>query len=256
VSVRPFVSFVGAGPGDPELVTLKGLRRLREADVVVHDRLIPMALLAEAPAGAEIIDAGKAPGRHCMGQSQINWLLVDRARRRGRVVRLKGGDPAVFGRLAEEIDAVRGAGIDFDVVPGVTAATAAAARTAISLTARGQASMLVLATGTDHTGRGVAALDWALLARAEATLVFYMPVQGLESITTALTAMGRDARERALVVEHAGTLDERVVAGRLGDIAARSREAGVGVPAVLLVGPTLDAASVPRAVRHLTTVQA
>jgi uroporphyrin-III C-methyltransferase len=253
---RPFVSFVGAGPGDPELVTLKALRRLREAEVVIHDRLIPGSLLAEAPADTEIIDAGKAPGRHCMGQSQINWLLVDRARRRGRVVRLKGGDPTVFGRLAEEIDAVRAAGVDFEVVPGVTAATAAAARAGISLTARGHASMLVLATGSDHAGRGVAALDWELLARAEATLVFYMPVQGLESITTALTAMGRDERERALVVERAGTLDERVVAGRLADIAERCREAGVTAPALLLVGPTVDTASVPLAVRHLTTAKA
>jgi len=157
---RPFVSFVGAGPGDPELVTLKALRRLREAEVVIHDRLIPDSLLAEAPADAEIIDAGKAPGRQCMGQSQINWLLVDRARRCGRVVRLKGGDPAVFGRLAEEIDAVRAAAVDFEVVPGVTAATAAAARAGISLTARGHASMLVLATGSGHAARGVAALDW------------------------------------------------------------------------------------------------
>ena len=256
MSLPPFVSFVGAGPGDPELVTLKALRRLREADVVVHDRLIPTSLLAEAPPQAEIIDAGKAPGRVCMGQSQINWLIVERAHRRGRVVRLKGGDPAIFGRLAEEIDAVRRAGVEFEVVPGVTAATAAAARTAISLTARGHASMLVFAAGSDHAGRGVAALDWALLARAEATLVFYMPVQGLEAITTALTAMGRDARERALVVERAGTLDERVVAGRLGDIAVRCREAGVDAPAVLLVGPTVDTASVPLAVRHLTAAQA
>jgi uroporphyrin-III C-methyltransferase len=256
VSVRAFVSFVGAGPGDPELITLKALRRLREADVIIHDRLIPAALLAEAAVDAEIIDAGKAPGRACMGQSQINWLLVDRARRRGHVVRLKGGDPAVFGRLAEEIDAVRAGGIDFEIVPGVTAATAAAARTGISLTARGQASMLVLATGSDHLGRGVAALDWALLAHAEATLVFYMPVQGLEAIATALTAMGRDARERALVVERAGAVDERVVAGRLGDIAARCREADVASPAVLLVGATLDVASVPRALRHLTAIQA
>ena len=252
---RPFVSFVGAGPGDPELVTLKALRRLREAEVVIHDRLIPGSLLSEAPAAAEIIDAGKAPGRHCLGQSQINWLLVDRARRRGRVVRLKGGDPTVFGRLAEEIDAVRAAGVDFEVVPGVTA-TAAAARAGISLTARGHASMLVLATGSDHAGRGVAALDWELLARAEATLVFYMPVQGLESITTALTAMGRDERERALVVERAGTLDERVVAGRLADIAESCREARVAAPALLLVGPTVDTASVPLAVRRLTRAKA
>jgi len=108
----------------------------------------------------------------------------------------------------------------------------------------------------DATKRGVAALDWELLARAEATLVFYMPMQGLDSITTALTAMGRDHREPALVVERAGTPDERVVAGRLGDIAARCREACVGAPALLLVGPTVDAASVPLAVRHLTAAQA
>src|SRR5207248_3638760 len=137
---------------------------------------------------ATIVDVGKAPGRPCLGQGHINWLLVDWARRRERVVRLKGGDPSIFGRLGEEIEAVRAAGVPFEVVPGVTAATAAAARAGISLTARGHASMLVLATGSDHAGRGVAALDWELLARAEATLVFYMPVQGLESIATALTA--------------------------------------------------------------------
>ena len=128
MSPRARVSFVGAGPGDAELVTLKALRRLREADVVIHDRLVPIELLHEARADAEIIDAGKAPGRHGLAQVEISWLLVDRARRRGRVVRLKGGDPAVFGRLAEEIDAVRSAGIPFEVVPGVTAATAAASR--------------------------------------------------------------------------------------------------------------------------------
>ena len=109
------VSFVGAGPGDPELVTLRALRRVRDADMIVHDRLIPMALLDEARADAEIVDAGKAPGRHCLGQSEINWLLVDRARRGRSVVRLKGGDPAIFGRLAEEVAAVRAAGIPFEV---------------------------------------------------------------------------------------------------------------------------------------------
>ena len=130
----PFVSFVGAGPGEAELVTLKAVRRLREAAVVVHDRLIPRELLDYARGDAEVIDAGKAPGRHCLGQSEINWLLVDRARRRGRVVRLKGGDPGVFGRLAEEVQAVRAAGVGFEIVPGVSAAMAAAARAGISLT--------------------------------------------------------------------------------------------------------------------------
>src|SRR5262245_63000591 len=133
---RRFVAFVAAAPGDPELITLKGLRRLREADVVLHDRLIPRELLDEVGPGATIVDVGKTPGRACVGQGQINWLLVDWARRSERVVRLKGGDPGVFGRLGEEIEAVRSAGIAFEVIPGVTAATAAAARVDVSLTER------------------------------------------------------------------------------------------------------------------------
>lgn len=245
----PFVSFVGGGPGDPELVTLKALRRLREAAVIIHDRLIPMSLLEEAPRDAEIIDAGKAPGRHCLGQGQINALLVDRARRCGPVVRLKGGDPAIFARLAEEIVAVRAASIGFEVVPGVSAAMAAAARVAISLTERGRAATLTLAAGTDHAG---AAVDWDALGRAEGTLAVYMPVEGLESLTTALLAAGRDEREPALVVERIGLFDEQFVAGRLGNIAERARIAGVAPPALLLVGPTVAAASVPLTMRRAT----
>lgn len=248
---RARVSFVGAGPGDPELITVKGLTRLREAEAVIHDRLIPTALLHEVPASAEIVDAGKAPGRPCAGQGHINWLLVDAARRHRRVVRLKGGDPGIFGRLAEEIEAVRAAGIAFEIVPGVTAATAAAARAGISLTERGSASTVVLATGTGQTGAPPAALDWGFLARVEGTLAFYMPVASLDAITSALTALGRDPREPALVVEAAGLPDERVIAARLGEIAARAREAGLRSPALFISGPTVAAASVPLAVRRV-----
>src|SRR2546427_3702787 len=131
------VSFVGAGPGDPELITLKGLRRLREAEVALRGRLTPLPLLDEVSPGATIIDVGMAPGRPCVGQGHINWLLVDWARRRERIVRLKGGDPAVFGRLGEEIEAVRSAGIAVEVVPGVTPATAAAAGLGIARPERG-----------------------------------------------------------------------------------------------------------------------
>ena len=245
------VSFVGAGPGDPELVTLKALRRLREADVVIYDRLVPAELLGEARTGAELIDAGKAPGRHCLGQAEINWLLVDRAQRRGRVVRLKGGDPAVFGRLAEEIDAVRAAGIPYEIIPGVTAATAAAARAGISLTERGHASMLLLASATDHTGRASGSVDWGLLARAEGTLAFYMGVRALETVTASLTTLGRDPREPAILVEHVGGPDERIIAGRLGEIAAAARAAGAESPAMLITGPTVAAASAPLTVRRI-----
>ena len=244
------VSFVGAGPGDPDLITLKGLRRLREAEVVLHDRLVPHELLDEVSPGATVVDVGKTPGRPCVGQGQINWLLVDWARRRDHVVRLKGGDPAVFGRLGDEIEAVRSAGIAFEVIPGVTAASAAAARLGISLTRRGSASTLVFAAGTDQSGHHSAALDWDLLARAEGTLVFYMPVGSLEPITAALTMLGRDPREPAILVERVGTPGERVIASRLGDIAAEGRAAGVAAPAILVTGPTVAAASVPLTLRR------
>lgn len=235
-----FVSFVGAGPGDPDLITVKGLRRLREADVVIHDRLVSAELLGEARVDAEVIDVGKAPGRHCVSQSVINRLIVDRARTRGRVVRLKGGDPTVFGRLAEEIETVRAARIAFEVVPGVTAATAAAAAAGISLTARGRASMVVLATGTDHTGAGTPSLDWDVLTRADGTLVFYMATRRLASITSTLVALGRDPREPAMLIEAASTPAARIVGGELGSIAEIARGARVEPPAVLITGPTVD----------------
>jgi uroporphyrin-III C-methyltransferase len=244
------VSFVGAGPGDPDLITLKGLRRLPEAEVVLHDRLVPHELLHEVSPGATVLDVGKTPGRPCVGQGQINWLLVDWARRREHVVRLKGGDPAVFGRLGDEIEAVRSAGIAFEVIPGVTAASAAAARLGISLTRRGSASTLVFAAGTDQSGHHSAALDWDLLARAEGTLVFYMPVGSLAPITAALTMLGRDPREPAILVERVGTPGERVIASRLGDIAEEGRAAGVAAPAILVTGPTVAAASVPLTLRR------
>ncbi len=248
---RVRVSFVGAGPGDPELITLKALRRLREADAVIHDRLIPRALLDEVTAGAEIIDVGKAPGRPCAGQGHINWLIVEAARRHRRVVRLKGGDPGIFGRLAEEIAAVRAEGIAFEVIPGVTAATAAAARAGVSLTERGMVSTVVLTTGTDHHGGTPESIDWGFLARVDGTLAFYMPVASLDAITSALTALGRDAREPSLVVEAAGLPEERVIAARLGEIADRARAAGVRSPALFLSGPTIAAASVPVGVRRV-----
>jgi uroporphyrin-III C-methyltransferase len=244
VSDLPYVSFVGAGPGEVELITLKGLRRLREAAVIVHDHLIVPELLEHARADVELIDAGKGPARHGLGQPEINRLLVDRARRRGRVVRLASGDPGVFARLAEEVEAVRAAGIGFEIVPGVTAALAAAARVGISLAERGRASTLVLAAGNDTPG-AVPALDWELLARAEGTLVFYVGVDAFGPITATLTALGRDTREPALIVERCGFADERVVAARLGDVAERARQVRIESPAVLLIGPTVGTASAP-----------
>ena len=241
-AAAPLVSFVGAGPGDAELITVKAVRRLREAAVIVHDRLVPAEVLEHAPPDAEVIDAGKAPGRQCLAQADINGLLVDRARRRGRVVRLKGGDPGVFGRLAEEIAAVRAAGVRFEIVPGVSAAMAAAARAGISLTDRAGAATVTLATGSAHGDGALPALDWEALARGRGTLAFYMAVSALPEIAAALTAAGRDAWEPALVVERCGLAGEQLVAGWLGDIAPRAERAGIRAPALLLVGPTVAAA--------------
>src|SRR3989442_12510856 len=142
-----------------------------------------------------------------MAQGEINRLLVDGAIGGRLVVRLKGGDPSVFGRLAEEIDAVRAAGLGFEVVPGITAATAAAARAGISLTERGSASTVVFATGAVHGSRRAPALDWDLLARTEGTLVFYMPVGTLEAVTASLTSLGRDPRASAILIDRLTTAD-------------------------------------------------
>ena len=213
VRAMPFVSFVGAGPGEADLITVKALRRLREAAVIVHDRLIAPELLEHAGVDAEIIDAGKAPGRHCLGQSHINWLLVDRARRRGRVVRLKGGDPGVFARLTEEVEAVRAAGIGFEIVPGVSAAMAAAARAGISLTERGRRPWSCSPPGARSATVTLPALDWesAGARRGDARVLHGRRRAGADHRD--LAALGRDAREPALIVERVGFADERVLAG-------------------------------------------
>lgn len=250
MSDRGRVAFVGAGPGDPELITLRGLRRLRAADVVIHDRLIPRELLDETRPDADVIDVGKTPGRPCAGQEAINRLIVERATAGKRVVRLKGGDPSIFARLAEELAAVRAAGIPFEIVPGVTAATAATARGGVSLTERGAASMVVLAAGASHAGGGVPPLDWELLARIDGTLVFYMPVRSVASIAARLTAFGRDPGEPAILVERLGMDGERFVSATLGDVGRAARRGGIVPPAILLVGATLGTASVPPRLRQ------
>ncbi len=239
--VPPFVSFVGAGPGDPELITVKGLRRLREAAVVIHDRLIPRELLVEARPGARVIDVGQGAGRRgrsAGGHQRRCWSSRRDATEPSCASR--GATRRVFGRLAEEIEAVRAAGVDFEVIPGITAATAAAARAGISLTARGRSSLVVLATGTDQSGQSPLDLDWEALARLDGTLVFYMAVRALETITSQLTALGRDPDEPALVVERAGMPGERLLTGRLADIVEVARAAEVTSPALLITGPTVS----------------
>ncbi len=239
------VSLVGAGPGDPELMTLKGLRRLREADAVVYDRLVCRELLEECRPGAELYDAGKAPGtgRHGAGQEATNRLLVTLARQGKSVVRLKGGDPYVFGRGGEEALALVRAGVRFEVVPGVSSALAAPAAVGIPVTHRGIARSVTIATGHDSRD-GDGGHDWEALARSGGTLVFLMPVEHLESIAARLLEHGRSPAEPAALVRWATTPEQEVVFAPLSGIAEAAARASLRPPATLVVGPTVALAEV------------
>lgn len=230
------VSLVGAGPGDPELITLKGLRRLRAADVVVHDALIGLELLEECRPGAEIVDAGKRAGGPARPQEWINRLLVERARRGLRVVRLKGGDPFVFGRGGEEAEALVAAGVPWEVVPGVSSAIAAPAYAGIPLTHRGHAASFAVITGHEPPDRAESRLRWQALARGIDTLVFLMGVGRLAEITAQLVAYGRPADTPVAVVRWGTTAAQATVVATLATIAEVVARAGLEPPALLVVG--------------------
>lgn len=234
------VYLVGAGPGDPGLLTLRGAELLARADVVVYDRLISPRLLRHARPQAERIYVGKQPATPTgLAQEQIHALLAEQARAGKTVVRLKGGDPLIFGRGGEEALALAAAGVDFEIVPGVTAVSAAAAGAGIPVTHRGLASCLGLVTGHESP-QTPAPLDWSALAAWPGTLAFYMAVANLESICRCLMDAGRDGQTPAAVVQWAGTADQRVVTGRLADIAAKARRAGLEPPAIALVGQVVS----------------
>jgi uroporphyrin-III C-methyltransferase len=211
---------------------------LQQADVVVYDRLVPPQLLRQTLPQAELIYAGKSPGHHVLRQVQINAVLIDRAHKGNMVVRLKGGDPSVFGRAGEEMAALRQAEVPYVIVPGVTSAVAGAAGAGVSLTRRGVSSVVVLATGTGaEDGEAPAAgTKWNALGDIGGTLVFYMAVKQLAHITAALIRAGRPPEEPALVIQEAHTPREKVVVGTLADIAAKSRAAAIQPPALLICG--------------------
>ncbi len=199
VSAAPLgqVTLVGAGPGDPELLTLKALRALQDADVILHDRLVPAAVLDYARRDAEQICVGKAAGGSGVSQDAINDLLIEHARRGRRVVRLKGGDPLIFGRGGEEAEALRAAGIAFEIVPGVTAGIAAPAYAGIPVTHRGMASAVALVTGHEDPSKPETAIDWPALAAFPGTLVFYMGVRTLPALSARLIEWGRPPEQPA-----------------------------------------------------------
>ncbi|WP_018718352.1 uroporphyrinogen-III C-methyltransferase [Arhodomonas aquaeolei] len=229
------VSLVGAGPGDPDLLTLRGYRRLRAADVVLHDRLVAAEIVALAPASAQRIYVGKQRDRHPVPQSRINALLIDYARRGLRVVRLKGGDPFIFGRGGEELEELMAAGVPFEVVPGVTAASGCAAYAGIPLTHRDHAQSCVFVTG-HRKANGELALDFDQLARPQQTVVFYMGLAGIDRLVAGLLAHGAPSERPAAVVQQGTTAAQRVVAGRLDALPGLVRDAGLRAPTLIVVG--------------------
>lgn len=228
------VWLVGAGPGDVELLTVKALRLLQRAEVVVYDRLVSEAVMAEVPESALSIDVGKQPGQHGLKQAQINQLLGDLARSGRNVIRLKGGDPFIFGRGGEEMVSLQQAGIRCEVVPGITAAVGCAAASGIPLTHRDCAQSLRLITG--HGRRGEPQLDAAALAAVNQTLVFYMGLSWSASISAQLQAQGRDTATPVAIIENGTRPDQRVLITTLGGLAETVAQEKPVSPSLLVVG--------------------
>jgi uroporphyrinogen III methyltransferase/synthase len=248
------VYLVGAGPGDPGLMTARSLELIASADAIFHDRLIPPGALDGARADAELIYVGKSPGDvpslgghygylsdgTSVPQGETNERLVEAARAGKSVVRLKGGDPFVFGRGGEEGEALRAAGVEFEVVPGVTAGVAASAYAGIPVTHRGDASAVAFVTGHEDPEKAETVLDWGALARFPGTLVFYMGVKRLGDNAAALIAAGRDPDEPAAAVERGTMEGQRTVVATLGTLAEAVEREGVGAPALIVVGTVVE----------------
>lgn len=230
------VYLVGAGPGDPGLITVKGLRCLEQTQVVVYDRLLDPSLLEAAPASAERVFVGKERGRQALTQDEINQLLVDRARAGKVVVRLKGGDPFVFGRGGEEALALAGANIPFEVVPGITSAIAAPAYAGIPLTHRKMASCFTVVSGSEDPAKPESAIPWGVLTRTGGTLVVLMGWATLESILETLQREGLPAATPAALIQWGTWTKQRVVAGTLENILSRGQDAGLKPPVIAIIG--------------------
>ena len=239
------VALVGAGPGDPELVTVRGRRLLTEADVVVVDRLVPGLLLDELRTDAELVDVSKIPYGPGAAQEEINRILVDRARAGHRVVRLKGGDPFVFGRGGEEMAACVAAGVPVTVVPGVTSAVAAPAAAGIPVTHRGVAHELVVVSGHLPPGDPESLVDWAALARLRGSVCVLMGLRNLPAITAALLGGGRSPHTPAAVVQDATTPAQQVLRAPLAELAERAAAEGIRPPAVVVIGAVVSALPLP-----------
>ncbi|NRG18217.1 uroporphyrinogen-III C-methyltransferase [Rhizobiales bacterium] len=236
------VYLIGAGPGDPDLMTARAIRYLSKADAIVYDRLVSADILALAPASALMVCVGKEPRRHPVPQERINDILVELAGEHATVVRLKGGDPYIFGRGGEEAIRLVEAGIDFEVVPGITAAQGLSAATRIPLTHRGLAHGVRYVTGHCKEGEPLD-LDWMSLADPDTTLVVYMGLANLSEITSRLMAHGLPASTPVLAVEKATRADERRLIASLDDIEERARQAGFRSPVTFMIGRVVGLAA-------------
>jgi uroporphyrin-III C-methyltransferase len=230
---RPLLSLVGAGPGDPELITLKAMRCIGKADVILYDALASSALLDYAKPGARITYVGKRYGCHTLSQQEINQLIVEEALAYGHVVRLKGGDPFVFGRANEELEAAMAAGIPCELIPGISSAIAVPASQLIPLTCRGISESFWVTTGTTRSGDISA--DIALAAKSTATVVILMAMSRLQAIMDIFSAAGR-ADTPVAIIQDGTTEKEKMVIGKVADIAFRAQCEGIGNPAVIVVG--------------------
>src|SRR5579885_1695100 len=239
-SGRGKVYLVGAGPGDAELITVKGLRCLRAADVVIYDNLVNVELLDEAPLQARRVFVGKKPGRHSVKQEEINELLIRYARENLVIVRLKGGDPFVFGRGGEEALALAQAGIPFEVVPGVSSAIAVPAYAGIPVTHRHLASSVTIVTGHEDAAHTFSRVDWEALAKLDGTLVILMGVATLAHIVERLRNGGLHPDTPAAVIQEGTVPEQRVVTGTLETIADRAIRAGITSPAVVVIGAVVS----------------
>jgi uroporphyrin-III C-methyltransferase len=233
---RGTVYLVGAGPGDPELLTVKGRRLLAEADAIVYDNLVSREVLELAGPRCELVFAGKKGGGFCHPQGETEETLVRLALEGKTVVRLKGGDPFIFGRGGEEATALRAAGIPYEIVPGVTSALAAAAYAGIPLTHRAFSSSVVFLTGHEDPSKPGSCVRWEDYARLKATLCIYMGVRNLATITRRLEQAGLSARTPAAIVQSATTEGHRAILGTLGTLAALAASEGVEAPAMVIIG--------------------
>jgi uroporphyrin-III C-methyltransferase len=245
------VYLIGAGPGDPELITVKGLRCLRKADVILYDRLISPLLLDEARPGATLIFVGKGPKHHALEQEDINTLLVTYARQGCTVVRLKGGDPYLFGRGGEEAQALAEAHIPFEIVPGITSAIAVPAYAGIPITHRDYASSVTIVTGHEGCHHAEPAVNWQALAALGGTLVVLMGMKALPNFTRSLVEGGLDAATPVAVIQEGTTERERTIIGTLADIAERAAAAGLSSPALTVIGTVVNLSEILKTARPL-----